>query len=145
MQSTSHNQQKSHHHQQLSSQGNRVGSWGVQRGQWSWAFLRYGPKKNYSPVVLLSTTPLKKIIILFLSDTTCSITITPSDFPFLLPRFDFLFLFCCLVLGLLELDPLAFGVSWVFFWEGGLRFLMYTVVIFTFRCIAYIQHLVFIF
>jgi len=34
-------------------------------------------------------------------------------------------IFCWLVLGLLELGPLAFGVRWVFFWEGGLRFLIY--------------------
>jgi len=33
----------------------------------------------------------------------------------------------------------------VFFWEGGLRFLMYTVVVFTFGCTVYILHLVFIF
>jgi len=92
-----------------------------------------------------STTPLKKILILFLSATTRSITITPLDVPFLLPRFDFLFLFFCLVLGLLELGLLTFGVRWVFFWEGGLRFFVYTVVIFTFGCIAYIRHLIFIF
>jgi len=87
----------------------------------------------------------KKFLILFLSNTMRSITITPSDFPFLLPRFDFLFLLCCHVLGLLELGPLTFGVRWVFFWEGGLRFLMYTVVIFTFGYIAYIRYLAFIF
>jgi hypothetical protein len=54
-------------------------------------------------------------LILFLSDTTRSIITTPSDFPFLLPRFDLLFLFYCLVLGLLELGLLAFSVRWVFF------------------------------
>jgi len=83
----------------------------------------YEPKKkNYSQVVLLSTTPLKKIFILFLSDTTRFITITPSEVLFLLPLFDFLFLFCCLVLGLLELDHLAFGVRWLFFLEGWFEF-----------------------
>jgi len=86
-----------------------------------WAY-----KKNYSPVVL---SHWKKFFIVFFSNTTCSITL--SDFPFHIPRFDFFFLFCCLVLGLLELGHLDFGVRWVFFWEGGLRFLMYTVVIFT--------------
>ncbi|RHN42944.1 hypothetical protein MtrunA17_Chr8g0382471 [Medicago truncatula] len=59
------------------------------------------------------------------------ITITPSYFPFLLVRFNFLFLFCCLVLGLLELSSFAFGVRQMFF-LGWFEFLMYMVVIFTF-------------
>jgi len=41
-------------------------------------------------------------------------------------------------IGLLELGHLAFGVRWMFFWEGDLRFLMYMVMIFTFRCTTYI-------
>ena len=49
------------------------------------------------------------------------------------------------ILGLLELGHLAFGVRWVFFWEGGLGFLMYTVVVFTFGCTTYKRQLVFIF
>jgi len=58
-------------------------------------------------------------------------------------RFPLFFYY--LVLDLQELGPLAFGVRCVFFWEGGLRFLMYTVVIFIFGCTEYIHHLVFIF
>jgi len=108
----------------------RAVSWSVKGAQWNRASPRYG---------------LQNFHILFLSNTTCSITITKSDFPFLLPRFYFLFLFCCLVLGLLESGPLVFGVRLVFFKESGLRFFMYTVVIFTFGCIAYIRHIVFIF
>ena len=70
----------------------------------------WASKKNLQPSSTTKYYPTKKNFILFLSDTTCSITITSSDFPFILPRLDFLFLFCCLDLGLLELGILAFGV-----------------------------------
>jgi len=91
----------------------------------------------------------KKFLILFLFDTTRSITITPSDFPFLLPWFDFLFLLCCLVLGLLELGPLAFGVRWVFFLGGwfavphvyGNDFHLYVYPIYTTPCIYLFKNL----
>jgi hypothetical protein len=109
---------------------NRTGPWGVQGAQWNGTSPRSISKKNYSPVVLLSTTPLKKYSLFSFS----LISRVPSSslhrtFLFFFPDLISFFLFCCLVLDLLELSPLAFGPTQAMFLLKYILFLWFNFVL----------------